>query len=126
MLMPQIDRDTCGVCQITSFSERDAYIARMSRAVPHSLENLYRKLNSIGKKKPMSLDEWMSLIAPLIALSIPRLTGIPDRIGVPSTLFAVFAIYTLVRHRSGWLRRIILSGTGCLALYGILTLAHHR
>ena len=90
------------------------------------IEEGYRKLNSAGSKKPMSLDDWMSIILPLIALSAPRITGIPDSIAIPVTMFVLFVIYTLVRHRADWLKRLAIAAAGCFLLFVVLIFPHHR
>jgi len=90
------------------------------------IESGYRKLNSMGSKKPMSVDEWMSLILPLIALSVSSLTGIRDAVAIPASLFASFTIYTLIRYRSDWPKRLAVAAGGCVLLYVILIFHHQQ
>jgi hypothetical protein len=92
----------------------------MNKGLLQSVEDGYRKLNSMGSKKPMSLDDWITFIFPLIALCAPRLTGIRESLSISITMFGELVIYTLVRHRSEWLKRVSISAVGCLILYSIL------
>lgn len=114
------------VIQVTVARRDRLYVARMEKTLGAKIEDGYRKLNSLGSKKPMSLDDWVGLIFPLIALSVPRITGIRDSIAVPVSLFGLFAIYTLVWRRADSPKRFAVAAGGCLLLYLVLILPHHR
>ena len=91
----------------------------------NALERGYRKLNSITVLS-ISLDDWMSVLIPVISLIVPDLSGLPTKYATPAILFVLETAWILTRSREHIWRKVALTAAACLVLCAVLVFTTSR
>jgi hypothetical protein len=91
----------------------------------NGLERGYRKLNSITVLS-ISLEDWMSVLIPLISLIVPDLSGLPPQYATPVILFVLETAWILARSREHIWRKVALTAVACSVLCAVLVFSAAR
>ena len=88
------------------------------------IERAYKNANSITYLA-MSLDDWMIIGIPFLALVIPHATGLPEKYATPVLLFVLSSVWMGFKDRGQkdrprFFKRMFWTAAACLALFLLL------